>query len=132
MKKYFDWLVGDRKHFPKMDLPKVETPMIFKDLGGKPRKSFQHKNKLNSWYNYKNSTKKRGCEAQRKKRRNEIDEVGKRLEDEEKIADAIDTEDLGARADMEWTKKRRAVRILSLMVAIGGKDYRQRLLFPDK
>ena len=35
----------------------------------------------------------------------EIDEGGEE-EDEEKINDAIDTEDLGARADMEWSKEK--------------------------
>ena len=38
----------------------------------------------------------------------EIDEGGEEIteEDEEKIADAIDTTDLGARADMEWTNEK--------------------------
>ena len=36
----------------------------------------------------------------------EIDEGGEELEDEEKINDAIDTTDLGARADMEWSKEK--------------------------
>ena len=103
MKKYFDWLVGDRKHFPKMDLPKVETPMIFKDLET-PRK-FPTQEQLNSWYNHK-SNKEAWCEAQERNEEAEIDEGGEELEDEEKIADAIDTEDLGARADMEWTKEK--------------------------
>ena len=38
----------------------------------------------------------------------EIDEGGEEItgEDEEKIADAIDTTDLGARSDMEWAKEK--------------------------
>ena len=36
----------------------------------------------------------------------EIDEGGEELEDEEKINDAIDTTDLGAKADMEWSKEK--------------------------
>ena len=38
----------------------------------------------------------------------EIDEGGEEIteEDEEKIADAIDTTDLGAKADMEWSKEK--------------------------
>ena len=38
----------------------------------------------------------------------EIDEGGEEItkEDEEKINDAIDTTDLGAKADMEWTKEK--------------------------
>ena len=80
--KYFDWLVGDRKHFPKMDLPEVETPMIFKDL----------------------ETPK--IIAKQESEEAEIDEGGEELEDEEKIADAIDTTDLGARSDMEWEKEK--------------------------
>ena len=38
----------------------------------------------------------------------EIDEGGEEIteEDEEKINDAIDTTDMGARADMEWTKEK--------------------------
>ena len=39
-------------------------------------------------------------------KKQKLTKAGKRLEDEEKIADAIDTEDLGARADMEWTKEK--------------------------
>lgn len=30
--KYYDWLVGDKKHFPKMELPRVSEPQIFGNL----------------------------------------------------------------------------------------------------
>ena len=81
--KYYNWLVGDRKHFPKMELPEVENPMIFKDLET-PKIAKQESEEA------------------------EIDEGGEEItkEDEEKINDAIDTEDLGARADMEWSKEK--------------------------
>lgn len=35
----------------------------------------------------------------------EIDEGGEEMEDEEKIADAVDAEDLGAKADYEYAKE---------------------------
>lgn len=51
------------------------------------------------WLNHK-SNKERWIEAQ-ERIADETDEA-----DEEKIADAIDMEDLGARADYEWEKEK--------------------------
>ena len=69
-------------------------------------KEFPSQEQLNSWYKHK-SNKEKWCEAQESEEA-EIDEGGEEItkEDEEKINDAIDTEDLGAKADMEWSKEK--------------------------
>lgn len=70
-----------------------------KSLGGFSKKSW------GDWLNHK-SNKERWIEAQGRSEEAEIDEGGEDLEDEEKIADAIDTEDLGAKADYEYAKEK--------------------------
>ena len=59
--KYFDWLTGITKHFPKLNLPEVRIPRTFNNL--EAPKKFPNQEQLNSWYNHK-SNKERWIEEQ--------------------------------------------------------------------